>query len=123
MVTETSLSGVPQVGVRAKATSAQAVEPAAMRQEAAAGGTELPASERAEFDPKALAEAVNRLNEHVQNLQRSLKFSVDEGTGHTVITVIDRDTNEVIRQIPSEETIEILSRLQAATGLLLSEQV
>jgi len=44
-----------------------------------------------------------------QNIQRSLRFQVDDITGGTVIRVIDRQTDETIRQIPSEELL-ILSR-------------
>lgn len=55
--------------------------------------------------------AVSQINDYVQNLQRNLQFTVDEATGKDVVTVIDNETKEVIRQIPSEEALEIARRL------------
>lgn len=70
----------------------------------------------------ALEQALNTLSEHVQNLNRTLQFSVDRDSGRTIIKVIDSETNEVIRQIPQEEMLVIANRLQAASGVLLVEQ-
>lgn len=72
------------------------------------------------------ANAVNRLNEFVQTIERNLQFSVDEETGYTVITVIDSKTEEIIRQIPPKEVLEMASNLMdtlaKVEGLLLKEQ-
>lgn len=55
--------------------------------------------------------AVSQINDYVQNLQRNLQFTVDEVTGKDVVTVIDSESKEVIRQIPSEEALELARRL------------
>jgi len=62
-----------------------------------------------------------------QNIQRSLRFRVDDITGGTVISVIDRQTDETIRQIPSEEILvlsrrftEINQQIDSAIGVLFS---
>lgn len=57
--------------------------------------------------------AVSQINDYVQNLQRNLQFTVDEATGKDVVTVIDTVSEEVIRQIPSEEALELARRLAA----------
>jgi len=62
--------------------------------------------------PEALQKAVDDLSKGVQNLQRSLQFSVDERSGRTVIKVVDKDTKEVIRQIPEEQVLELAARLE-----------
>jgi flagellar protein FlaG len=68
----------------------------------------------------SLQEAVSVVEKHVANLQRALEFKVDEGTGRTVVTVSDRETGELIRQIPSEEALALAARLQEGTaGFLL----
>ena len=55
--------------------------------------------------------AVSQINDYVQNLQRNLQFTVDEESGKDVVTVIDSQSEEVIRQIPSEEALELARRL------------
>ena len=42
---------------------------------------------------------------------RTLQFSKDEDTGKTIIRVIDTETDEVIRQIPPEEFLKMVKRL------------
>ena len=54
--------------------------------------------------------------------QRALEFSIDEGSGRTVIKVIDKETEAVIRQIPSEEVLELSARLRRGDGLLVNVQ-
>ena len=58
-----------------------------------------------------LQNAVRQINEHVQNLQRSLQFTVDDKSGKDVVTVLDTETKEVIRQYPSEEVLQIARNL------------
>lgn len=70
--------------------------------------------EQAVQDRRAQVEsAVKRLNEYVQSIQRGLKFDYDEEVSQTVITVVDRSTNEVIRQIPDEVALELARSLGA----------
>jgi len=55
--------------------------------------------------------AVSQINDYVQNLQRNLQFTVDEATGKDVVTIIDSESKEVIRQLPSEEALVLARRL------------
>lgn len=70
----------------------------------------------------ALASAVEEIQLNVQNLQRSLRFSVDEASGRTVITVVDKETDKVIRQIPPAEVIAIARRIEDAVGLFVEDE-
>ncbi len=73
---------------------------------------------RPQVDPEELAAAVAELTESVRNLQRSLLFSIHENSGRTVITVVDKGTDEVIRQIPSEEFLALADYFKSGGGLL-----
>ncbi|MCH8058477.1 MAG: flagellar protein FlaG [Proteobacteria bacterium] len=73
---------------------------------------------------EAVASAVARLNDYVQKVQRDLEFSVDEQAGVYVVKVIDRSSREVVRQIPSEEALELARKLNDQEPLrLFSAQV
>lgn len=63
------------------------------------------ASQQQQQGQQQLQEAVLRINDYVQNVQRSIRFSVDEVSGKDVVTVLDKQTDEVIRQIPIEEVL------------------
>ncbi len=57
-------------------------------------------------------QAVSKINEIVQSVQRDLSFNMDEDSGKTVIRVVDTESGELIRQIPSEEVLAIASQLR-----------
>jgi flagellar protein FlaG len=59
--------------------------------------------------------AVSQINDHVQSLQRNLQFTVDDITGKDIVTVVDTDTEQVIRQIPSEEVLEVARRITVSS--------
>jgi len=65
-----------------------------------------------------LAGVVERLNEHMHEMQRSLRFSVDDDSGRVVVKVIDKNTDEVIRQIPSEEMLAVMKNISEFDGLI-----
>ena len=73
-------------------------------------------------------EAVERLRDYVQQIDRKLEFSVDEDSGETVIKVFDSSSEELIRQIPSDEILKLARDFenpekQDAPGLLVTERV
>ena len=41
-----------------------------------------------------------------------LQFSVDEPSGRMVVSIVDRDTSEVVRQIPAEEMLAIARQIE-----------
>lgn len=61
---------------------------------------------------------VSGINELVHELQRELHFAVDDQSGETVIKVVDRATDEVVRQIPSEDVLRLRQRLAEMSGAL-----
>jgi flagellar protein FlaG len=64
-----------------------------------------------EVNSEQLQKTVREMNAKVQNLRRNLQFSVDDISGRSVIKVIDSETDEVIRQIPSEEILNLAHKL------------
>jgi flagellar protein FlaG len=65
---------------------------------------------------------VLRAGDAVRKLASNLLFSLDQETGKTVIKIVDSQTNEVIRQIPSEEVLAIARNLDRIEGLLLKQK-
>lgn len=107
------------VRASAPAASISTAEPtAAVDAQQAAAQPAVPAQP----DKKQLQEAVSKLNDYVQNIRRNLSFSVEEATGRTVIRVYDSETDELIRQIPSEETLRLAEQIETQASSLLIEE-
>ncbi len=60
----------------------------------------------------ALNEQVQKLNEQLLHLGQGLLFSVDENTRSSVVKVIDRKTDEVLKQFPTEGSLKIINNIQ-----------
>jgi flagellar protein FlaG len=69
-----------------------------------------------------VTDAVNAINRSMTTQARGLEFSVDADSRRTVVKVIDSQTGELIRQIPTVETLEIAHALDQAQGLLIRQQ-
>ncbi len=55
--------------------------------------------------------AVAQMNDYIQSTQRDLNFSYDAESGETIVKVLDRNTQEVIRQIPNEIFLRLAQQL------------
>jgi flagellar protein FlaG len=72
---------------------------------------EIADQESLEVQQAKLDEAVSKLNDYVQSTQRDLYFSYNEGVDKTIVTVVDRNTDKVIRQIPNEVAVSLAQQL------------
>ncbi len=72
-------------------------------------------------DNAELQLAVNQINEFVQSVQRDLLFSMDDDSGRTVIKVMDRSTGELVRQIPSEEVLALVTHFVKGSDVLAGD--
>ncbi|WP_413701350.1 flagellar protein FlaG [Psychromonas sp. KJ10-10] len=76
-----------------------------------------------EQSSSTVKETVEEMNAFFQNMQRNLSFSVDEESGEKVISVRDSETEEVIRQIPSEELVVLRKKMDDVVGILFDTKV
>ena len=75
-----------------------------------------------EATPAQVAEAVKEANASLHSRAVGLRFEMDEDTDKLIVRVVDRESGELIRQIPSEEVVRIAKVLGKAPGLLVSRE-
>ncbi len=77
-----------------------------------------------EMNAKEAREMAEVLNEYMDDLQTHLGFSVREDLGSQVIVEIrNRKTNELIKQIPSEELVKIMENMKELSGIIFDQSV
>ena len=86
------------------------------------------APEKPEFKASDLDKAVADLQAYVDGLDRDLSFRRDESIDRSIITVRDANTNQLVRQIPAEEVVEIARQIKQdldakRAGMLLRGEV
>lgn len=86
---------------------------------------ELPTPVQAQTAAPQLEEvqhAIERLKQSIKpTLANSLEFQIDQSTGKTLVKILDKETNSVVRQIPCEEMLTIaraLDRMQGNGGFV-----
>ena len=79
-----------------------------------------------EVEPDKIKAAVDDLNKTVKQASpmhhTQLSFKYHEDTNRISITVTDSDTDEVIREIPPEKTLDMLAKAWEMAGLLVDER-
>jgi flagellar protein FlaG len=69
-----------------------------------------------------VAKAAEELQNFVRSMGRNLNFSIDETTGYHVVRVMNPDTGELIRQLPSEELLKISREFERLNNALISQR-
>jgi len=74
-------------------------------------------------DRKKFEEIASILNEHMDDLQTNLGFSIRDDLNHLVIVEIkNRKTDELVKQIPAEELLMIKEKMEELTGLIFDQK-
>jgi flagellar protein FlaG len=112
------IAGTPSVQPQKAAPLAQPGAPAAAAVKAAAPA-EVVAPEPAPADVQRVLGEINKV---MQTLGRDIEFSIDTDSQRPVVKVVDQETGEVIRQMPSAEALEIGKALDKVQGLLIRQR-
>lgn len=67
----------------------------------------------------SLRQAVERINQSLPPSNQGIEFSIDEDSDRVIVKVVDRETREVLRQMPSKEALDIAKALDRTQGLLI----
>jgi flagellar protein FlaG len=77
-----------------------------------ASGSTPSTNSTAEVPKKSVEAAVEQMKDYAQVMSRQLQFDVDEDSGRTVVRVLDKDSGEMIRQIPSDEILAMARHMK-----------
>ncbi|MBC3808935.1 flagellar protein FlaG [Undibacterium seohonense] len=67
---------------------------------------------------KKSVDAINRFF----NANNSVNLNLDSESGKVIVQIVDKETNTLIRQIPSKEVLEMAKDLEKKNGMLLRDQ-
>lgn len=85
-------------------------------------GTEQEKKERM-LAEKKIKQAIDEANQKTKFSKKSFEYAVDDRTNRISITVRDQETNEVIREIPSEETLNMVAKIWELAGIIVDEKM
>lgn len=70
---------------------------------------------------KADSQQLQRMSDMVEG--RKLQFNVNKELGSVIVKIVDPDTNQVLKEIPSEDMQRLKLRIRKAIGNLFDETV
>lgn len=71
--------------------------------------------------PKEMTTAVQELRDALRTTPFGIQFEIDDVTHKVITKVVDRNTGELIRQLPSEEMVRIAHAMNKLQGLLVQQ--
>jgi flagellar protein FlaG len=71
---------------------------------------------------KFIINAIDKANSALIVVNRSLQFSVHDKTREIMVKVIDTETKEVVREIPSEKIMDMVASILEMAGILVDER-
>jgi len=71
----------------------------------------------------AIQEAMKVLNEKLASKNNSIQFRVDETLDRSIVTVVNEQTGEVVRQLPTDEMLQVARNIESLKGILVKEWV
>jgi len=83
---------------------------------------EKSASARESYSRDEITNAVSRLEKFVAPNQSDINFTLDESSGLQIVKIVDRKTQEIIRQMPSEDAVALAQALDKLQGLLIKDK-
>lgn len=86
--------------------------------------------ENTERNERELAAAIETVSAFIAPQIRNVNFTQDDTTGQRVIRIVDAESDELIKQFPSEEILDLASRIRGLqeeivdrTGILIDDKV
>ncbi|SHN67111.1 flagellar protein FlaG [Paenibacillus sp. ov031] len=70
-----------------------------------------------------LVKTIERAIKSLQGPQTSLEISIHEKTHDIMVKVLNRETGELIREIPPEKTLDLVAKMMEIAGILIDEKI
>ncbi|USB32833.1 flagellar protein FlaG [Paenibacillus sp. YPG26] len=70
-----------------------------------------------------LIRAIDRAVKALEGPSTTLEMSVHEKTHQVMVKVLNKDTGELIREIPPEKTLDLVAKMMEIAGILIDQKV
>jgi flagellar protein FlaG len=105
--------------VRASARTTGSAPAAAIAESTPEPVRQMPAAPPVEVHK--IESVTRQIDSFLRSINRSLHFRLDESTGRMVVSILDSETGEIIRQVPGEEALRIAQDIETRLSGMLDE--
>lgn len=90
------------------------------RQNSQGDSENSPAREQQQATTEQIKKAVENLNKNLSNSEAV--FGIHEATNRVMIKIVDKESKEVIKELPPEKTLDMIAKAWELAGLLVDER-
>lgn len=120
-VTQKPVVGNTEVSAPEAAVSINvAVAPAVKAENKDSQNISADSRETRQAEKDKIKKAVEQLNKQMPHSEAV--FGIHDETNRVMIKIVDRDTKEVIREYPPEETLDMIAKVWELAGILVDEK-
>jgi len=94
-----------------------------LEKEVLSRGGQVPQKAPRQPDSEELKRILEELQRRLDLFNKQLKIEIDRELDIPVVKIVDKETNEVIRQIPPEYLLKLMKNIDQMLGLLVNERV
>ena len=76
-----------------------------------------------EISTDQMKQAVDSINEFFEINNSELKFVFHEGLKEYFVQLVNSETEEVVREIPSEKLLDVYYEMQKLVGMIIDEKI
>lgn len=70
-----------------------------------------------------LIRTIEQAVKSLQGPQTTLEISIHEKTHDIMVKVLNKDTGELIREVPPEKTLDLVAKMMEIAGILVDEKI
>ena len=85
------------------------------------GASDERGQENTKENPELIKKSIDSLNRNI-NQNTEAVFGIHEGTNRVTIKIVDRQTKEIIKELPPEKTLDMIERVWELAGILVDEK-
>ena len=105
---------------KVSAYDATTVKVAETEKQDSQSGQENSCSNQQQANNEKIRKAVEQLNKNMSHAEAG--FGFHDATNRVTIKIIDKDTKEVIKELPPERTLDMIAKVWEMAGILVDEK-
>lgn len=83
---------------------------------------DMAASKPHDFDDERIKKALKEINKNLEKVNTEAIFGYHEDTNRIIIKMVDKETKEVIKEFPSEKTLDMIAKVRELAGIMVDEK-
>lgn len=83
-------------------------------------GNSSPDQKQEQMSSEQIRKTIEKLNKRMMNSEAI--FGIHEDTNRVTIKIVDKDTKEVIKELPPEKTLDMIAKAWELAGILVDEK-